>query len=104
MAASTVDEYLAAVPDVQRGALQVLREQIRRAVPQATETIAYGMPGYRLDGRYLLGFGATKTACSLYLGRAPLLALADELAVFRLWKGTINFAPATRSPPSSWPA
>lgn len=93
MTASTVDEYLAGVPDAQRSALQVLREQIRQAVPQATEVIAYAMPGYRLGSRYLLGFGATKSACSFYVGRAPLLALADELAAYRVWKGTINFAP-----------
>jgi uncharacterized protein YdhG (YjbR/CyaY superfamily) len=93
MAVSTVDEYLAGLPDVQRGTLQVLREQIRRAVSQATEVIAYGRPGYRLDGRYLVGFGATKTACSFYSGRAPVLALADELTSYRCWKGTVNFPP-----------
>ena len=92
MAAATIDEYLAGVPDAQRRALETLREQIRQAAPQATEVIAYGMPGYRLGGRYLVGFSATKTACSFYTGRAPLIALADELASYRRWKGTVNFA------------
>ena len=98
-AAATVDEYLAACPDDQRRALQLLRDAIRAAVPEATEGIAYSMPGYRLGGRYLLGFAATKSGCSLYIGRAPVLAsmhdrgLADELVPYRLWKGTINFTP-----------
>ncbi len=93
MAAATIDKYLADVPDDQRAALQRLREQIHAAVPDATETISYGMPGFKLDGRYLLGFAATKRYCSFYTGRAPIQAHTDELAGYRLWKGTINFPP-----------
>lgn len=93
MAAATIDEYLGGVPDAQRRALLALRAQIRRAAPQATEVMAYGRPGYRLAGRYFVGFAATKTACSFYVGRAPLLALTDELTAYRSWKGTINYPP-----------
>ncbi|MFI5226577.1 MAG: iron chaperone [Candidatus Limnocylindrales bacterium] len=93
MAPATVDEYLAGLPDDKRAALERLRAQIRAALPDATETIGYGMPAYRIDGRYALGFGVTKTACSFYTGRAPLQAHAEALASYRLWKGTINFKP-----------
>ncbi len=90
---ATIDEYLAALPDDTRSALERLREQIHAAAPDATETISYARPAFRLDGRYFMGFGAAKDHCSLYVGRAPLQALADELAPHRLWKGTINFQP-----------
>jgi uncharacterized protein YdhG (YjbR/CyaY superfamily) len=93
MPAATIDEYLAGVPDAERAALQRLREQIQAAAPDATETISYGLPGFRLDGRYFVGFGVARKHCSFYAGRAPLLACADELAGYRLWKGTINFRP-----------
>jgi uncharacterized protein YdhG (YjbR/CyaY superfamily) len=51
------------------------------------------MPVFRLGDRYFLGFGATKTHCSFYVGRAPLQACAPQLASYRVWKGTINFTP-----------
>jgi uncharacterized protein YdhG (YjbR/CyaY superfamily) len=99
MPAATIDEYLAGVPDDKRAALQRLREQIHAAAPDATEAISYGMPAFKLDGRWFLGFAATKDSCSFYAGRAPLEALADELAGYRLWKGTINFKPDAPLPP-----
>jgi uncharacterized protein YdhG (YjbR/CyaY superfamily) len=89
--AATIDEYLAGVPDDQRAALQRLREQIQTAAPDAVETISYGLPTFKLDGRWFVGFGVTKTQCSFYAGGAPLQALADELSGYRLWKGTINY-------------
>jgi uncharacterized protein YdhG (YjbR/CyaY superfamily) len=91
MPAATIDEYLAGVPDDQRAALQRLREQIHAAAPDAVEAISYGLPAFRLRGRFFVGFGATKTQCSFYSGKAPMEALAGELAGYRLWKGTINF-------------
>jgi len=91
MPAATIDEYLAGVPDDKRAALERLRQLIRAAAPAATEAISYAMPAFRLDGRYFVGFSAAKDHCSFYVGRAPLTALATELADYRLWKGTINF-------------
>ena len=99
MAAATIDEYLARVPDDQRAALERLRAQIHAAVPDATETISYGLPTFKLNGRWFVAFGVARKHCSFYPGRAPLEALAGELTGYRLWKGTINF-PADRPLPA----
>ena len=99
MSSATIDEYLAGAPDDRRRALEKLRGQIHAAAPDATETIAYGVPGFRLDGRYLVGFGTTKTACSFYTGRAPIAACAAELEGYRIHQGTINF-PSDRPLPA----
>jgi uncharacterized protein YdhG (YjbR/CyaY superfamily) len=96
--AASIDEYLAGVSDLQRAALEQLRQQIRAGLPEATEGINYGLPAFRLDGRYFVGFGATREGCSFYAGRAPLLACARELAGYRLGKGTINFDPGEPLP------
>ncbi len=93
MAAATIDEYLAGVPDDKRAALERLREQIHAAAPDAIEAISYDMPAFKLDGRWFVGFAATKEHCSFYAGRAPIEAHADELTGYRLRKGTINFQP-----------
>jgi uncharacterized protein YdhG (YjbR/CyaY superfamily) len=99
MVAATVDEYLAGVPDDKRVALERLRAQIKAAVPDATESISYGLPTFKLDGRWFVAFGVTKNHCSFYAGAAPLEALAGELAGYRLRRGTINF-PADRPLPA----
>jgi uncharacterized protein YdhG (YjbR/CyaY superfamily) len=93
MPAATIDEYLAGVPDDQRAALKLLREQIHAAAPDAIEAISYGLPAFRLGGRFFAGFGAAKDHCSFYVGKAPLEAHKADLAAYRLWKGTINFQP-----------
>ena len=97
--AATIDEYLAGVPGPQRAALERLRRQIRSAVPDAIETISYGRPTFKLDGRWFVAFGVAAGRCSFYAGAAPLAALASELTDYRLWKGTINFAPDRPLPP-----
>jgi uncharacterized protein YdhG (YjbR/CyaY superfamily) len=99
MVAATIDEYLAGVPDDKRVALERLRAQIRAAAPEATESISYGRPTFKLNGRWFMAYGVAKDHCSFYAGAAPLDALAAELAGYRLWKGTINF-PADRPLPA----
>ena len=93
MTAATIDEYLAGVPEDKRAALQRLREQIQAAAPDALEAISYDMPAFRLDGRWFVGFAATRRHCSFYAGRAPIEAHAEELTGYRLRKGTISFLP-----------
>jgi uncharacterized protein YdhG (YjbR/CyaY superfamily) len=91
MAAATIEEYLACVADDKRPALERLRAQIRAAAPDAIEVMSYGLPTFKLDGRWFVAFGATRQHCSFYTGRAPILACAEALEGYRLWKGTINF-------------
>jgi uncharacterized protein YdhG (YjbR/CyaY superfamily) len=61
-----VDGYLAGLPQAQRDLLQHVREQVRRVVPEAEETISYAMPAFRYDGRFLLSYAGWKRHCSLY--------------------------------------
>jgi uncharacterized protein YdhG (YjbR/CyaY superfamily) len=88
---SGVEEYLAALPDAERGALERLRETIRSAAPMATEKISYGMPAFHHRGN-LVYYGAFKDHCSLFPGSKKVLAdHADELAGYETTKGTIHF-------------
>lgn len=86
-----VDAYLAGVPEPHRSLLEDLRAIIRAEAPEAEERLAYGMPGYALDGP-LLYFGAFARHCSLFgAGDSVGRAFAGELAGFRQRKGTIQF-------------
>ena len=91
--ATSIDAYLAPLPAAQRAALERFRGRVHAAVPEATETIAYDIPGFRLAGRYLLGFGVAGKRCSLYVGRAAIVAHERELAPYRQGRGTVTFDP-----------
>ncbi|HET6380771.1 MAG TPA: DUF1801 domain-containing protein [candidate division Zixibacteria bacterium] len=90
----SVDEYLAAVPQPQRDALERLRRVIMAAVPEAVETIAYDMPAYRLNGRFLLSFAASKRHLSLYPWSERMVEeLGEPLRSHLSGRGTIRFTP-----------
>ena len=86
-----VDEYLAALPEDKRVALEKLRQAIRAAAPKAEECISYGVPAFRFDGRLLVAFGAAKSHCSFYPGAFPVSSHKDELKGYDTSKGTVRF-------------
>ena len=86
----TIDEYLAALSNDKRGALERLRRIIRAAAPRAEECISYGLPAFRLDGKGIACFGATANHCAIY---GAVGAHMDELEAFDTSKGTIRFQP-----------
>jgi uncharacterized protein YdhG (YjbR/CyaY superfamily) len=90
---ATIDDYLAALPPPQRAAMEKLRTTIRAAAPKAEECISYSLPAFRLDGRMLVGFGATAKHCALYLMSASADASAANLAKYDVSKGTVRFQP-----------
>jgi uncharacterized protein YdhG (YjbR/CyaY superfamily) len=95
--ATTVDEYLAALPADKRAALQWLRRHIRATAPTAEECISYGIPAFRLDGKLLVHFGAAARHCAFYPG-AVVESHKDDLAGYDTSKGTIRFPPETPLP------
>jgi len=97
--AAPIDLYLAALPDAQRAALERLRTQVARLVPDAVETISYGMPTFKLHGRALLWFAGWKAHCSIYPLTDTFLAThADELKGYRRTKGSLHCMPEAPLP------
>jgi uncharacterized protein YdhG (YjbR/CyaY superfamily) len=96
---SRIDDYLAALPTEQREALEHVRGRIHELVPDAIETISYGMPAFTLHSRALIWFAGWKSHLSLYpLTDAFLAGHADELATFGRTKGSVHFTPAKPLP------
>jgi uncharacterized protein YdhG (YjbR/CyaY superfamily) len=87
----TIDDYLAALSDEQRAALQELRRTIRAAAPRAEECISYRIPAFRSGGRLLVAFGAAARHCAFYPGAFPVKVHRDELMTYDTGKGTIRF-------------
>src|SRR5438093_179921 len=88
----TIDEYLAALSEDQRAALEKLRKTIRAAAPKAEECISYQLAAFRLDGRPLVAMGATTNHCAFYLmSSSTVEAHKEELKDYDTSKGTIRF-------------
>jgi uncharacterized protein YdhG (YjbR/CyaY superfamily) len=90
---ATIDEYLAALSDDKRIALQKLRRIIRRAAPKAEECISYQIPAFRQNGM-LVGFGASSNHCAFYpMNSTTVKNFKEELEDYETSKGTIRFQP-----------
>jgi uncharacterized protein YdhG (YjbR/CyaY superfamily) len=87
---ATVDEYLEALPDEARAAMEGIRRSIRSVVPGIGETISYQMPTFTLDGRPLVHVAAWKRHIGVY--PLPPLdgALAQEVAPYRAATDTMR--------------
>jgi uncharacterized protein YdhG (YjbR/CyaY superfamily) len=92
-APSSIEEYLAALPDDRRAGVERLRETITAAAPEATESIAYGMPALRSHGgQFLVSYAAFKAHYSLFPASGAVVAeLGAELTPYLAGKGTIRF-------------
>jgi uncharacterized protein YdhG (YjbR/CyaY superfamily) len=62
----TIDEYISNYPeDVQR-ILEGIRQTIQKVLPEAVETMSYGMPTFDLNGHHLVYFSAWKDHIGVY--------------------------------------
>ncbi len=89
---SLADRYIEAAPENVRVHLQKVRSTIRKALPKAEEVISYGMPAYRLPEGLVIFFAGWKGHYAIYPGNGGFIAeMADELAGYKVGKGTIQF-------------
>jgi uncharacterized protein YdhG (YjbR/CyaY superfamily) len=88
----TVDEYIASQPEIVQDLLEQVRSAIRKAAPEAEETISYKIPTYKLPSGPVLYFAGWKRHISLYPATATIVAaFKTDLAPYVVDKGTIRF-------------
>ncbi len=88
--AATIEEYIADFPkDIQK-ILEELRATIRKAAPEAEETINYAIPTFTLNGN-LVHFAAFKNHVGFYPAPSGIKAFEKELSVYEGAKGSIKF-------------
>jgi uncharacterized protein YdhG (YjbR/CyaY superfamily) len=87
-----VDEYVAAVPEERRAAVELLRGLCRAELAGFDETMRYGMPSYERDGVVEVAFASQKKYVSFYvLRQAALRANVERLTALSVGKGCIRF-------------
>ena len=90
---TSVKAYIAAQPGPARGILRRVRQAIQTAAPKAVESISYGMPTYKLNGKPLFYFAGWKTYCWLYpIGAERRAAFEIELASYNFSKSTLHLS------------
>ena len=81
-----IDEYIAAAPKEVQPILRQVRRTIRKAAPEARETISYRVPAYMLNGP-LVYFAAFPDHISLYPAPRGAAEFKKELAPTRAGRG-----------------
>lgn len=89
-APETVDEYIAGFPPDVQVTLQKLRATIRKAAPDAQETIKYRMPTYVVNGN-LVHFAAFHDHIGFYPAPTGIEQFRKELSRYATGKGTLQF-------------
>ena len=84
------DAYLERFPKNVQRLLQEMRLTIKKAAPQAKETISYGIPAFTLNG-LLVWFAAHKNHIGFYPRASAIAAFKKELSAYNGAKGSVQF-------------
>lgn len=86
----TIDEYIKGFPPDVQAILENIRRTIRKAVPDAEETIKYRMPTFTLKGN-LVYFAAFKKHIGFYPVPTGIEKFKKELSLYKSAKGSVQF-------------
>jgi len=86
----TIDEYIANFPKDVQEILEELRAIIRKAAPDAEETINYQIPTFTLKGN-LVHFAAYKNHIGFYPTPSGIEKFKKELSLYEGAKGSVKF-------------
>jgi uncharacterized protein YdhG (YjbR/CyaY superfamily) len=87
---NNIDEYISGFPEATQKILEQIRSTIKKAAPEAEETIKYSMPAFTLKGN-LVFFAAFKNHIGLYPAPSGDDAINNELSPYKAAKGTLRF-------------
>lgn len=88
--AKNIDDYIAAYPKNVQKLLKQMRSIIKKAAPQAAETISYGIPTFTLNGN-LVHYAGYKNHIGFYPAPSAIEAFKNELSVYAGAKGSVQF-------------
>ena len=89
-APKNIDEYIAGCPNHVQEILEKIRMTIRKAAPDAEETIKYQIPTFTLKGN-LVHFAAFKKHIGFYPAPTGTEKFQKELSVYKGAKGSVRF-------------
>ena len=88
---TVIDDYLTNVEPSKRQELERIRTLAKKIVPDAEESIGYGMPTLTYRGKSFLGFNAHKQHIGIYPYSGQVIEeLKDQLHEYSVSKGAIR--------------
>jgi uncharacterized protein YdhG (YjbR/CyaY superfamily) len=88
---TSVDDYIKSFSDATQVLLNQLRQIIKINAPDAVESISYGMPAYKLNGKPLVYFAGYEKHIGLYATPSGHAEFAKELSKYKQGKGSVQF-------------
>jgi uncharacterized protein YdhG (YjbR/CyaY superfamily) len=88
----SVADYIDGFEGITRERLEELREIVLDVVPDAVEGIAYGVAGFKVNGRPVVYLGGFTKHVSVYPITELPAALDKSVAPYRSGKGTAKFS------------
>lgn len=87
----TIDDYINTFPEDIQTLLEKIRTIIKMNAPEATESISYGMPAYKMNKKPLVYFACFKNHVGFYATPSGHAAFAKELSKYKQGKGSVQF-------------
>ena len=88
---TSVEEYIQTFPKDVQIYLSNIRNIIKATAPTAVESISYGIPSYKINGKPLIYFAAFKKHIGLYALPSGHLEFVTELSRYKQGKGSVQF-------------
>jgi uncharacterized protein YdhG (YjbR/CyaY superfamily) len=88
---TSIDEYIATLPDHTQKLMEQIRAAIRSVAPEAEEKINYEMAAFKLDGHYIAHFAAWKKHIGMYPIPAGDAAFQKEILPYKGVKSSLQF-------------
>lgn len=86
-----VEDYIDGFSEEIQVILKKIRELIKTIAPEAVESISYGMPAYKTNGKPLVYFAGYKNHIGLYATPSGHTAFKEELSNYKQGKGSVQF-------------
>ncbi|XVJ65187.1 MAG: hypothetical protein HEQ40_03080 [Lacibacter sp.] len=88
---TSVDDYIAAFPAATQQLLKRMRSIIRKTAPDAVESISYGMPAYKNNGKPLVYYAGYEQHIGFYATPTGHAAFKKDLSRYKQGKGSVQF-------------
>lgn len=88
---NVIDDFISAYPQDVQVVLQKICATIKKSAPQAEETIGYGIPTFKLNGKNLVHFSAFKEHIGFYPTPSGIEHFKKELSAYEGAKGSVKF-------------
>jgi len=88
---TTIDEYIDASPQEVQSTLKTLKKLVKEELPDAEESISYGIPTFKMNEKFVIYFAGYKDHVSLHPTTEALEKTIKEVLPYKTGKGTLQF-------------